>query len=57
MNCKQLLAGLGALTLAATGLLAAPADKKSAPEDTARAHLEETKEQIAKVLSASITQQ
>jgi hypothetical protein len=32
-------------------------DKKSPPEDTVRAHLEETKEQIAKVLGASITQQ
>lgn len=31
-------------------------DKKSPPEDTVRAHLEETKEQIAKVLSASMTQ-
>jgi hypothetical protein len=32
-------------------------DKKSPPEDTLRAHLEETKEQIGKVLSASMTQQ
>jgi hypothetical protein len=31
-------------------------DKKSPPDDTVRAHLEETKEQIAKVLSASMTQ-
>ncbi len=32
-------------------------DKKMPPEDTSRAHLEETKEQIAKVLSATMTQQ
>jgi hypothetical protein len=32
-------------------------DKKSPPEDTLRAHLEETKEQIAKVLGATVTQQ
>jgi Met-zincin/Domain of unknown function (DUF5117) len=31
-------------------------DKKSPPEDTLRAHLEETKEQIGKVLGASVTQ-
>src|SRR5262245_23482916 len=31
-------------------------DKKSPPEDTLRAHLEETKEQIAKVLAATVTQ-
>ena len=31
-------------------------DKKTPPEDTLRAHLEETKEQIAKVLSATMTQ-
>ena len=32
-------------------------DKKAPPEDTLRAHLEETKEQIAKVLGATVTQQ
>lgn len=32
-------------------------DKKAPPEDTVRAHLEETKEQIGKVLSATVTQQ
>jgi hypothetical protein len=32
-------------------------DKKAPPEDTVRAHLEETKEQIAKVLGATMTQQ
>jgi hypothetical protein len=32
------------------------ADKKSPPEDTLRAHLEETKEQIAKVLGATVAQ-
>ena len=31
-------------------------DKKSPPEDTLRAHLEETKEQIAKVLGATVAQ-
>jgi WD40 repeat protein len=31
MNCKPLLTGLGALTLTVASLLAAPADKKSAP--------------------------
>jgi hypothetical protein len=31
-------------------------DKKSPPEDTLRAHLEETKEQIAKVLGATMAQ-
>lgn len=31
-------------------------DKKGPPEDTLRAHLEETKEQIAKVLSATVAQ-
>src|SRR5262249_34389890 len=31
-------------------------DKMSPPEDTLRAHLEETKEQVAKVLAASVTQ-
>jgi Met-zincin/Domain of unknown function (DUF5117) len=31
-------------------------DKKSPPEDTMRAHLEETKEQIAKVLGATVAQ-
>jgi hypothetical protein len=31
-------------------------DKKGPPEDTLRAHLEETKEQIGKVLGASVTQ-
>jgi len=31
-------------------------DKKAPPEDTLRAHLEETKEQIGKVLAASVTQ-
>ena len=31
-------------------------DKKGPPEDTLRAHLEETKEQIGKVLAASVTQ-
>jgi hypothetical protein len=30
-------------------------DKKSPPEDTLRAHLEETKEQIAKVLNATVS--
>jgi hypothetical protein len=31
-------------------------DKKAPPEDTVRAHLEETKEQIAKVLGATVAQ-
>ena len=31
-------------------------DKKAPPEDTLRAHLEETKEEIAKVLTAKVTQ-
>ena len=32
------------------------ADKKAPPEDTLRAHLEETREQIAKVLGATVAQ-
>ena len=31
-------------------------DKKAPPEDTLRAHLEETKEQIGKVLGATVAQ-